>query len=243
MTVKLSKQLTRFRKNHSIQHCLVSMLETLEKVLHQGRYICGFFMDLSKAFDTLSHDLWITKLGAYGFETDTWKYMQSYLMNKKQRVRVKMNGNQKVRVNKNFRIATGVLLRLNSRSCNCLTSFWMNFSLSFQTPWVTILITIQFTLLEIIWKWFRVITRQFWCNKTLVLRKTHEAECRKKLFHVSWEQLCKKFIQNYLIENSNEQKTLGLIRDGKLIFKRHRNEICKKVLREQKLYVDCQAII
>ena len=44
-------------------------------------------MDLSKAFDTLNHNLSIAKLGAYGFETDALRYMKSYL-NRKQRVRV-----------------------------------------------------------------------------------------------------------------------------------------------------------
>ena len=45
-------------------------------------------MNISKAFDTLNHDLLIAKLGAYGFETDALRYMKSYLTNRKQRVRV-----------------------------------------------------------------------------------------------------------------------------------------------------------
>ena len=45
-------------------------------------------MDLSKAFDTLNHNLSIAKLGAYGFEIDALRYMKSYLTNRKQRVRV-----------------------------------------------------------------------------------------------------------------------------------------------------------
>ena len=45
-------------------------------------------MDLSKAFEALNHDLLITKLGAYGFETDVLRYKKNYLTNRKQRVRV-----------------------------------------------------------------------------------------------------------------------------------------------------------
>ena len=88
MKDKLSKQLTGFRKKHSTQQCLSCMLEIWKKVLDKGGYICAIFMVLSKAFDTLNHDLLIAKLGAYGFETDALRHMKSYLTNRKQRVRV-----------------------------------------------------------------------------------------------------------------------------------------------------------
>ena len=64
------------------------MLEIWKKVLDKGGYICAIFMDLSKAFDTLNHDLLIAKLRAYGFETVVLRYMKSYLTNRKHRVKV-----------------------------------------------------------------------------------------------------------------------------------------------------------
>ena len=91
MTDKLSKQLKEFRKNHSTQPCSISMLEMWKKILDQRGHICAIFMDLSKAFDTLNHDLLIAKLGSYGFETDALRYLKSYFMNRKQRVRVNKN--------------------------------------------------------------------------------------------------------------------------------------------------------
>ena len=48
-------------------------------------------MDLSKAFDTLNHNLLIAKLGAYGFERDSLSFMKSYLKDRQQRVRVNNN--------------------------------------------------------------------------------------------------------------------------------------------------------
>ena len=102
MKDKLLKQLTQFRKNHNTQHCLSCILEIWKKVLDKGGYICAIFMDLSKAFDTLKHNLLIAKLGVYGVEIDALRYMKSYLTNRKQRLRV----------NKTFseweRITTGV---------------------------------------------------------------------------------------------------------------------------------------
>ena len=91
MKDKLSEQLTGFRKNHSTQQCLSCMLEIWKNVLVKGGYIWAVFMDLSKAFYTLNHDLLIAKLGAYGFETDALGYKKSYLTNRKQRVRVNKN--------------------------------------------------------------------------------------------------------------------------------------------------------
>ena len=88
MEEKLSKLLTGFWKNHSTQHFLVIMLEKWKNTLDKGGFICAIFMDLSKAFDSMNHDLLIAKLGAYGFQEDVLVFMKSYFMNRKQRIRV-----------------------------------------------------------------------------------------------------------------------------------------------------------
>ena len=84
----LSKLLTGFRKNHSTQHSLVDMLEKWKNTLDKGGFVCAIFMDLSKAFDTLNHDLLITKWGAYGFQEDALIFMKSYFTNRQQGDRV-----------------------------------------------------------------------------------------------------------------------------------------------------------
>ena len=84
MRDKLSKLLTGFRKNHSTQHCLMSMLEMWKNTLDKGGYVSAIFMDLSKAFDTLIHNLLIAKLGASGFGRDSLSFMKSYLKDRQQ---------------------------------------------------------------------------------------------------------------------------------------------------------------
>ena len=62
-----SSFLTDFRKNHNTQHSLLKMLELWKEVLDRGKFFGAIFMDLSKAFHTLNHDLLIAKLEGYRF--------------------------------------------------------------------------------------------------------------------------------------------------------------------------------
>ena len=48
-------------------------------------------MDLSKAFDTLNHNLALVKLNAYDFSFSAIKFIQSYLSQRFQRVNINSN--------------------------------------------------------------------------------------------------------------------------------------------------------
>ena len=50
-----------FRENHSTNQALISMTETIRSTLDNGKYDSGVFINLKKAFDTVSHsNLWTT---------------------------------------------------------------------------------------------------------------------------------------------------------------------------------------
>ena len=62
----LSPFLCDYQKGYIPQHALLSMLEKCKISLDKGGYGGGVLMDISKAFDTLDHDLLIAKLYDYG---------------------------------------------------------------------------------------------------------------------------------------------------------------------------------
>ena len=68
MEDKISNYVTGFRKSHGTQHSLVIMLERWKQATDKGEYISVMYMDISKAFDTINHDLLLAKLRAYGFQ-------------------------------------------------------------------------------------------------------------------------------------------------------------------------------
>ena len=68
------------------QHSLLTMFEKWKSGIDNGAYVSVLFMDLSKAFDTINHDLMLAKLKAYGFSTNALNLMHSYLKNRKQKV-------------------------------------------------------------------------------------------------------------------------------------------------------------
>ena len=83
----LSKFQCGFRKGFSVQHCLLAMLEKWKSAVDNKRNFDGLLTDLSKAFDCLPHDLLLAKLNAYGFSLPALRLVQSYLSNRKQRIR------------------------------------------------------------------------------------------------------------------------------------------------------------
>ena len=67
----MSDKLSAYRKNYSIQHVLLRLIENWRRCLDENKVVGAVLMDLSKVFDCLSHELLIAKLDAYGFNENT----------------------------------------------------------------------------------------------------------------------------------------------------------------------------
>ena len=66
----------------------MKLMEDWKKHLDDRKFVGTIFMDLSKAFDFVSHDLLIAKLHAYGFDMNSLVLFYSYFKRKKQCVKI-----------------------------------------------------------------------------------------------------------------------------------------------------------
>ena len=84
----LSPYLSGFRKGYSTQYTLLEMIKNWKNCLDNSGIIGTILMDLSKAFDCLSHELLIAKMEAYGFGINSLRLIFNYLKQRKHRVRI-----------------------------------------------------------------------------------------------------------------------------------------------------------
>ena len=84
----LSPYLCGYRKGYNAQHALVSLIEKWKISLDSKGFAGAMLMDLSKAFDTLKHDLLIAKLHAYGFSKNALTLVFNYLNDRWQRTKI-----------------------------------------------------------------------------------------------------------------------------------------------------------
>ena len=55
-----------YRKLHSITIALIEITDKIKRLLDEGNYVIGIYLDLTKAFDTVNHEISLYKLWRYG---------------------------------------------------------------------------------------------------------------------------------------------------------------------------------
>lgn len=78
-----------FRKHHSTSHAVNYSINHIIKELESKKHIIGIFIDLSKAFDTISHLKLLQKLQFYGVRGKSLDIFASYLSDRKQKANFK----------------------------------------------------------------------------------------------------------------------------------------------------------
>ena len=73
-----------FRQKRSTNQALIVLLDTITAALDNGDIVLGVFLDFSKAFDTVDHQILLNKMYKYGTRGIAFKWMESYLSNRRQ---------------------------------------------------------------------------------------------------------------------------------------------------------------
>ena len=55
-----------FRAHYSTDHAILSIIDKIQLAVEERSYSCGIFLDFSKAFDTVNHNILVKKLEQYG---------------------------------------------------------------------------------------------------------------------------------------------------------------------------------
>ena len=71
-----------FRAGHSCEHALIDLNNTLTTNINNNYHSFGIFLDLSKAFDLIDHNILLYKLSHYGIRGAVWNWFKSYLLNR-----------------------------------------------------------------------------------------------------------------------------------------------------------------
>ena len=221
-----------FRSKRSTIHALLLLTDKIQKAIDKGTYSCSIFLDLCKAFDTVNHNILLTKLEYYGIRGVAHAWFTSYLSDRKQFV--SLHG-----TNSEYQTLTcGVpqgsvlgpllfLLYVND-ICNC--SSILEFHLFADDTNVFLSDTnIQKLELNLNIELGKV---SHWLNAnklSLNIEKTSFV-----IFHPPQRKITYQMnlrISNNLIKQDRKVKYLGLIIDSNLNWKSHLHELGKKLAR------------
>ena len=225
----LSPYLCGYRKGYNAQYALTAMIEKWKKSLDNKGLAGAVLMDLSKAFDTINHELLIAKLGAYGFDKTALSIILDYLSDRWQRT--KFNTSFSTWMELLIGVPQGSVLgpllfniyindlfyQINkTHACNFADDTTLN---SLNKSLEELLYNLEYdTLSAIIW----------FANNFMKLNKD---KCHFLISGNLNEHLFVK-VGDELIWESAEQKLLGVTIDKNLSFNSHLLKLCNNVGRK-----------
>ena len=77
-----------FRKGHSTSSCILTLLDSIYRNIEANRLTGVIFLDLKKAFDTVDHNILISKLRTFNIKETSLDWFKNYLDSRKQCVKL-----------------------------------------------------------------------------------------------------------------------------------------------------------
>ena len=96
-----------FCKKHSCEHAITELIGEIAKGLENKKHTIALFIDLSKAFDTISHNILYRKLDRYGIRDITLSWFKSYLENRTLRAKCHCGSSSDVTLAKPYNVNIG----------------------------------------------------------------------------------------------------------------------------------------
>ena len=96
-----------FRNNHSCENAISELVGHILKRREQNESTACVFLDLSKAFDTIKHDVLLKKLESYGIRGTALNWFESYLTNRKIKVKCTIASSRKTEFSKEEPVNVG----------------------------------------------------------------------------------------------------------------------------------------
>ena len=127
-----------FRANHSTSHAIHNSVNFIKSSHAKGKPVLGVFIDLSKAFDTIDHEILLHKLSNYGIRGNSHDIIQNYLSNRYHRVKIDNQSSEDLLVK--FGVSQGsvlgpllFLLHINDLHQLCIDKSILNLSYILMT--------------------------------------------------------------------------------------------------------------
>ena len=217
-----------FRKKLSTETALIYSIDFVHDGLTKKQFVGSIFMDLSKAFDVMSHSILKVKLEHYGFRGDFLNFLMSFLENREYFVNINgFNSSSKI---VNIGVPQGstlgpllFLLYVNDmRFCSTLLKF-----IQFADDTTILMRYRDFQQLKIALKTeTEKVIEWLTTNKLVInLSKTHSMLFTFKRGNYSLDMK----IGNNILEEKSETLFLGIVIDNKLNWKPHITHLCNKI--------------
>ena len=77
-----------YRKLHSTTLALIELTDSIRRLIDSKHIVFSLFIDFTKAFDTVDHEILLTKLAHYGVRGHANSFFKSYLCNRSQYIAI-----------------------------------------------------------------------------------------------------------------------------------------------------------